>query len=326
MLWRSLFVSVVLAAIAAANPMRSFASCGSESCPLDHASRWSERPFTFELSYQYLDQDQPRTGTDDSEVGAIPRHHDEVRTLNRITTARAGFRRGTWSLGATLPFVDRYHAHIHNHDGEKILDEWNYSGLGDLEVVALRTFDPNEGKLSIFGNVRTFVSAGVKMPTGDTSVPNEEGDQPEPAARPGTGSWDVLAGLGLEWVGHPWSDDRDMPLRVSVTGRWNGYGTEDYRVGPELQVHLATEYPVNARVAVLGQANFRAKGKDDVADSGVEEEDTGGTVLYLSPGARYTVSSRASIYGLVQLPAYQRVNGIQVVSEANLYVGVTGGL
>ena len=83
---------------------------------------------------------------------------------------------------------------------------------------------------------------------------------------------------------------------------------------------------MNARVAVLGQANFRAKGKDDVADSGVEEEDTGGTVLYLSPGARYTVSSRASIYGLVQLPAYQRVNGIQVVSEANLYVGVTGGL
>ncbi|HEU5311668.1 MAG TPA: hypothetical protein VFV24_09475, partial [Candidatus Eisenbacteria bacterium] len=93
MRWRSLFLSVALAAIAA-GPSRSFASCGSESCPLDHASRWSERPFTFELSYQYLDQDQPRTGTDDADVGAIPRHHDEVRTLNRITTARAGLRHG----------------------------------------------------------------------------------------------------------------------------------------------------------------------------------------------------------------------------------------
>ena len=326
MFWRSLFLAVVLAAFAAGHPSRSNASCGAESCPLDHASRWSEQPFTFELSYQYLDQDQPRTGTADTEVGAIPRHHDEVRTLNRITTARAAFRRGTWSIGGSLPFVDRYHAHIHNHNGEKILDEWNYSGLGDLEIVGLKTFNPNEGSFSIFGDLRTFVSAGVKMPTGDTSVPNEAGDQPEPAARPGTGSWDVLAGFGLEWTGHPWSDDRDMPLRLSVTGRWNGYGTEDYRIGSEVQVHFATEYPLNGRVALLGQANLRVKEKDDVAESGVEEDDTGGSVLYLSPGARYTLSPRASIYGLVQLPAYQRVNGIQIVSEANLYVGVTGGL
>ena len=326
MFWRFLFLAVALAAVAATEPARSLASCGAESCPLDHASRWSEQPFTFELSYQYLDQDQPRTGTDDAEVGAIPRHHDEVRTLNRITTARAAFRRGAWSVGAALPFVDRYHAHIHNHQGEKILDEWNYSGLGDLEVVGLKTFNPNEGRLSGFGDIRYFLSAGVKMPTGDTSVPNEEGDQPEPTARPGTGSWDVLAGFGIEWTGGPWSDNPDTPLRLSVTGRWNGYGTEDYRIGPEVQAHLATEYPLGARIALLGQANFRVKGKDDVAESGVEEDDTGGSVLYLSPGARYTLTPRASIYGLVQFPAYQRVNGIQIVSETNLYVGVTGGL
>jgi Putative MetA-pathway of phenol degradation len=323
MLWRSLFVAVAFAAVATGHPTSCFASCGSESCPLDHASRWSERPFTFELSYQYLDQDQPRIGTYDTDVGAIPRHHDEVRTLNRITTARAGLRRGAWSLGASLPFVDRYHAHIHNHNGEQILDEWNYSGLGDLEVVGLRSFGPNANRF--LGALRTFVSAGVKMPTGDTSVPNENGDQPEPAARPGTGSWDVMAGLGLEWS--PGSIfEHNVPVRLSVNGRWNGYGTEDYRIGPELQVHVGTEYPLSSRVALLGQANFRARGKDDVAGSGVEEDDTGGSLLYLSPGARYTVSPRASIYGLVQLPAYQRVNGIQVVSEANLYVGVTGGL
>jgi len=32
------------------------------------------------------------------------------------------------------------------------------------------------------------------------------------------------------------------------------------------------------------------------------------------------------IYGLVQIPVYQRVNGIQLVSDANLYLGVTGGI
>lgn len=303
------------------SPSPSRASCGSESCPLDHASRWSERPFTFELSYQYLDQDQPRMGTEDTEVGAVSRHHDEVRTLNRITTARAAFRTGPWSLGASMPFVDRYHAHIHNHGGEKILEEWNYSGLGDLEVVGFRTFQAESH--------RFFASAGVKMPTGDTSVPNEDGDQPEPAARPGTGSWDFLAGLGAEWqfpVTRSGDVEMAVPLRLSVTGKLPGSGTEDYRIGPEAQAHLASEYPLSTRLAVLGQANFRLKGKDDVASSGVEEEDTGGSVLYLSPGVRYSVTPRASIYGLVQLPVYQRVNGIQIVSEANLYVGVSGGL
>ena len=29
------------------------------------------------------------------------------------------------------------------------------------------------------------------------------------------------------------------------------------------------------------------------------------------------------LYGLVQIPVYQRVNGIQLVSDTNLYVGVT---
>lgn len=320
MVRRFLLLAVFLASIAALLPASSDASCGAESCPLDHASRWSEEPFTFELSYQYLDQDQPRAGTEDTDVGTIPRHHDEVRTLNRITTARAAYRTGPWSLGASLPFVDRYHAHIHHHGGEEILEEWNYSGLGDLEVVGFRSF---EGE-----SRRFFASAGLKMPTGDTSVPNEDGDQPEPAARPGTGSWDVMAGLGAEWLFPLASStyERVVPLRLSVTGKWNGYGTEDYRVGPEVQTHLASEYPLSGRISILGQANFRVKGKDDVAESGVEEEDTGGSVLYLSPGARFAIAPGTSIYGLVQLPAYQRVNGIQIVSEANLYVGVTGGL
>ena len=164
------------------------------------------------------------------------------------------------------------------------------------------------------------------MPTGDTKVPNEEGDQPEPAARPGSGSWDVLAGMGVEWqMGGASEQSHVIPLRLSVTGRYNGFGTDDYRVGPEVQAHVGTEYSLMRSFALLAQANFRVRGQDDVGSSGVNEADTGGTVLYLSPGVRAAVSPRASIYALVQLPVYQRVNGIQVVSDGNLYVGVSGG-
>ena len=63
-------------AAALALPAAALASCGAENCPLDHASRWSEAPFSFEVSYQYIDQNQPRVGNGDVSVGALPRHHD----------------------------------------------------------------------------------------------------------------------------------------------------------------------------------------------------------------------------------------------------------
>jgi hypothetical protein len=320
MVWRV----ALLWACALVIPGAALASCGAENCPLDHASRWSEAPFSFEVSYQYIDQNQPRVGTDDAAVGAIPRHHDEIRTLNRTTTGRASYRFAhAWSVSAALPYIDRFHAHNHNELGVPEYERWEYSGIGDLEVVGLRSFGGGDSRN------RFFATAGVKMPTGVTDVKNEEGDQPEPAARPGSGSWDLLAGGGAEWRLGGSSGENGaggIPLRLSATGRLNGRGTEEYRIGSQVQLHLASEAPLGRVFALLGQANFRVRAKDDVGSSGLEEEDTGGSWLYLSPGLRVSTSTRASIYGLVQIPVYQRVNGIQLVSDVNLYFGVTGGI
>jgi hypothetical protein len=313
-----LFSALVLAA-----PAAGLASCGAENCPLDHAIRWSQDPFAYEVSYQYLDQDQPRNGTQDVAVGEVPRHHDEVRTLSRVVTARGSYRfAGAWSVGAALPFVDRYHEHNHNHGGQILVEQWHYSGVGDLEVVGLRSFGSAESRS------RFFVSAGVKAPTGVTDSPNEDGDSPEPAALIGSGSWDVLAGAGAEWQlggSADGSTGRVIPVRLSVTGRYNGTGVEEYRIGSQMQAHLGSEFPIGSSLALLGQANFRLRAKDDTGTSGEDDEDTGGTWLFLSPGLRVATGPFASLYGLVQIPVYQRVNGVQLVSEGNLYVGVTGG-
>ena len=78
----------LFAFVALLAPASLWASCGSESCPLDHMGRWSENPLSFEVTYQYIDQDQPKIGTEDAEVGEIQRDHDEVRTLNRMIRLR----------------------------------------------------------------------------------------------------------------------------------------------------------------------------------------------------------------------------------------------
>ena len=310
-------LSVLVLVLAARTAL---ASCGSESCPLDRAATWHEAKFSLDLSQQYIDQDQPRSGTEDVAVGAIPSEHDEVRMLNRSTTVSLGYRPGgAWALLAAMPYVSRYHEHIHNHDGGSELQRWNYSGIGDLELLATRFFGPAEG------NARYFARAGVKAPTGDTSVPEVDGDQPEPPSRPGTGSWDLSAGTGAEWrVAAPAAGEgREMPIRLNVTARFPGAGTDDYRVGSELMAHAGTEYPVAGPAAAFLQMNFRARAKDDVGTTDEEPDNTGGTWLYLSPGARMALDHRSSIYGLVQIPVYQDVNGIQLVAKANLYVGIS---
>ncbi len=317
--WRALLVLALLLL----SPASALGSCGAENCPLDHAVRWTDAPFAFDVSYQYLDQNQPRVGTNNAAVGEIPGHHDEVRTLSRATTATATYRfAGAWTVGASLPYVDRYHEHNHNHMGAVLVEQWHYSGIGDMEFGVRRSFGGGESAQ------RYLVSAGVEAPTGVDDAENEDGDRPEPAAQIGSGSWDVLAGFGAEWFlgGGGGETDNGIPLRLSVNGRWNGPGTDDYSIGSQAQVNASSEMPIGRTFALLGQVNFRVREKDDTGSSGEEDADTGGSWLYLSPGLRVSTGGRTSIYGLVQIPVYQRVNGIQLVSEANLYFGVTGGI
>ena len=320
MKWRMLLLSAGFLAA----PAAAVASCGAENCPLDHPIRWSDAPFAFDVSYQYIDQGQPRIGTDDATVGEIPGLHDEVRTLSRTTTAAATYRlAGAWSVGASLPYIDRYHEHNHNDVGGVEVEQWHYSGIGDVEFGARRLLGGGERWN------RFFLSAGVKAPTGVPDAENEDGDRPEPAAQIGSGSWDLLGGFGAEWLlgGAGGAESVDgIPLRLSVTGRWNGQGTDDYRIGAQALINAASELPIGRTFALLGQVNYRVRAKDDPGSSGEDDADTGGSWLYLSPGLRVSTGGLASIYGLVQIPIYQRVNGIQLVSEANLYFGVTGGV
>lgn len=317
---RVLFFSLIAAVCLI--PAAAFAHCGSASCPIDVESRWEHRRFSLDLTQQYLDQKQPRAGTRDVPVGFIPSMEDEVRTINRITQVRATWRpTGAWIVTGALPYVNRTHEHIMNESGmPSMLMIWNYEGFGDAEVLASRNV-----WIGSQGDAEIGLSAGVKLPTGKTHVPAVGGEQPEPSARPGTGSWDGMLGATARWLVSapiPGGGRGSMPLRLGVLGRWNDEGTEDYRVGNEVQAYLSGDYPVTSSLELLLQGNVRSKRKDSVGGSTVESENTGGTWAYVTPGLTLSVGGLARIYGLVQIPVYQRVNGIQIVSDYNVYMGV----
>jgi hypothetical protein len=312
---------IPIAAALALTARTALAGCGCEFCPIDQGSQWHEAKLTFDLTQQYIDQDRPRAGTEEVAVGAIPSHHDEVRTVNRATTASLGYHPArAWTFSATLPYVSRTHEHVDNETPTPETMRWSYSGLGDLELLATRFVTPPSG------GARYFARLGVKAPTGKRNVTPVDGEQPEPVARPGTGSWDLLAGLGAEWrVGAP-GGTRALPVRLNLTGRLNGKGTDDYRAGSEVQAHLGTSCVLAGPVAALLQTNLSIRAKDGVGSTDEEAGSTGRTSWFLSPGLRVTVAPETSIYGLYQLPLYQRVNGIQLTAKANLYVGISRGI
>ena len=313
----------VLFLLAITLPSTALASCGSDHCPIDLGLAWQRSVLSFDLSQQYIDQNQPRAGTHDVAVGAIPSPEDEVRTVNRITMIHGLYQPGgRWSLSASLPYVSRYHEHIHNAEGlPPERQRWSFDGIGDAELLLTENL-----RTPVEGGTRVHVSGGVKAPTGRTQVPEFDGDEPEPPSRPGNGAWAAIAGAGVEWriqtrmLGGPYGA---LPVRWSILGRANGRGTERYRVGSELQSNLSAAYPLTRSLEILFSTDWRMRAKDDVGETDAEPNNTGGTWVFASPGVRVTAGGKSSVYGIVQLPVYERINGINLTSRANVYVGIS---
>ena len=264
----------------------------------------------------------------------------EVRTRSNTTTARA-----LWSaspkllLTASIPYIDRFHSHVVVEDlPVPELREWNYSGLGDMTVIANRTVlggsESAPWSLSLL--------AGVKLPTGRDHVPDIDGEEPEPHARPGTGSTDVIAGFQ---VLRRIDREAGAPTIVFASSQYTGtgVGVDDYRVGRSVEGHLGASVPVLeklwAQLQVNGmvRAHDRSESPDEAGghaghaipgegasteETGVHEN-TGGAAIFLAPGLRYDVTPFLALSSYVQLPVYQNVNGTQLVAPFQFWIGTT---
>jgi hypothetical protein len=91
-------------------------------------------------------------------------------------------------------------------------------------------------------------------------------------------------------------------------------------------VHAGTAYQFSSHANLLLQLNGKFQGKADVGETGEPGENTGGTFVYLSPGLNVDVMPHLSAYGYLQIPVYQRVNGIQQTSRYNIQFGLSADI
>ena len=170
-----------------------------------------------------------------------------------------------------------------------------------------------------------WLIGGVSLPTGSHDVSNEDGEVGELPIQPGSGTTDGIGGLA--WQGGvvrrsgaqgEMGDFAVVPYFFSAIYRYRT-GSGD-RLGNELQLSAGSAYPLTNRIEALLQLNARVRARDRMEDP-EEAELSGGRSLYASPGVRVSYRG-AAFYAIAQLPLYQRVNAIQLTSNANYILGV----
>jgi len=295
------------------------ASCGSAFCLV--STDWTaqgigvEPGFLFDLHYESIDQDQPRSGTHNVSVGEIPRHHDEVETKNRNLVASVDwYMAPAWGMQVSIPYVDRDHLHIHNHQGEQIPETWHFRELGDMRVLLRHEmFATRDDPAGIRSAGVTF---GIKLPTGKFDVANGEGEHAERTLQPGTGTTDLV--LGGFWYSGNALADCSLFARAQVVLPL--ISRDDYKPGNQLS--LDAGYRKNyGDVGLMLQVNYHVKGRDSGANA--EPEDSGKRELYLSPGISWNAWKNGQVYAFAQLPLYQSVNGVQLVARWSALGGVS---
>lgn len=309
----------LFALILSSVPPRLHASCGAAFCTLNTAwetqGAWTGPGMRLDLRYEYIGQDQLRHATDKVAVGQISRHHDEVKTVNRNLVASLDYTiNDAWGLSLQAPFVDRNHDHIHNHHGAKLPERWDFDALGDVRVLGRHRLSVAPNHSETWG-----ILLGAKLPTGDTDKRNADGDLAERTLQPGSGTTDVI-------VGAYYNTSlllRKRPTTVFVQGALQAplLSYDQFRPGNQLSLDAGLRHPLSQAWQALLQANVLFKANDEGTNA--EPADSGGTFVWLSPGLAYALGAHTQVYGFVQLPVYQRVNGVQLTADRAAAVGMS---
>jgi hypothetical protein len=179
------------------------------------------------------------------------------------------------------------------------------SGTGDLGVNVKYGIYRHNTRNSTFG---AAVLLGFGIPTGAQEISQD--------------TWNMRPGIYFSWRGRPWAAD------LSVVYNWNSFTGEHssgFDPGDELNLDIAASYQFSfgekAAVALAPVLELSyAKVTRDQMD-GLNMSDTGESVLFLSPGIKLVVSSYI-LEALLQIPVWQKQEGLQMKRNAGLLFGI----
>ena len=262
----------------------------------------------FDLRYDYLNQNEVRNGTGKVGTWPVDGHEQEVFTENKYLTAIVDYSwNPNWGVNFQIPYIDR--AHLTNLDGTGTGSSHSQS-LGDVKVV---------GRYMGLTEARNIgIQFGLKLPTGSYTENFSGGDVAGTALdrglQPGTGTTDVIVGaFNFGSLTQNWDYFAQVSAQLPTNSR------DDYKPGNSVNFNVGFKYLGLEKVVPELQVNARVSDKDSGVNA--SPDDSGGTTIYLSPGVTFPVNEKLKVYGFVQVPVYQNLNGFQLAPKYTLSVG-----
>lgn len=189
-------------------------------------------------------------------------------------------------------------------------------GFGDLSLFARYTVLQRDAPGRTF---RVAPFAGVELPTGNDGERDGSGRVPAPL-QPGSGSVDAFGGVVATWQTLRYQLDTQLAYRRN--GEGNGFRAgHSWRLDGSLQYRLWPRRLGGGTPAFLYgviEAGLAHRGRDAVG--GVDDPDSGGVALTLTPGIQY-VTRRWILEGGVGIPLLQNLNGATLESGPEVRVG-----
>ena len=155
--------------------------------------------------------------------------------------------------------------------------------------------------------------AGLKAPTGDNNASDAIGRLP-PGLQLGSGAWDVFGGVIATYQTLDFQLDAQASYRLRNEANGLDPGDE-FRLDGSLQYRL---WPRSLGDGVpdylygVIEANVVRRDRNGVND--VDDPDSGGTTVFLSPGVQY-VTRRWIVEGVLQLPVLQSLHGTALEND-----------
>ena len=344
---RSASIALLLGAGCLPSAALACATCGC-SLSTDAAMGYSNEPgWRASLQYDYINQDQLRIGrhaVSPSDVAAINdaggEQEVEKETINRYTTFGLSYSPDEiWNFRLLVPYVDRSHTTYGAATNPLTPDQVSGStltGLGDVRFIV--------NYQGLLETRNLGLQIGVKTPTGRYGGPNADGtgivghnpiafntgpisQNPSPdnlvdtSLQPGNGSTDAILGI---YYHQPVSDNFDgfvsAQFQAAVAHKLDQPG-EDFRPGNTWTGTFGVRYEANPTVVPQLQVNIFHKGADQGALA--DNPDSAGTVVYLSPGATFSVTDKLQAFTFVQLPVYSNLIGYQLAPRWTASAGLS---
>jgi hypothetical protein len=326
------FAALLALSLCSSDIAQACASCGCtlnsgfETLSTDNENDIESR-FRLDLRYDYIDQTQLRSGTGTISAAAAsaivnngnPQEVEQYTLNNYLTLGVDYVADANWNVDAQLPFIFRSHSTLGT------ASNGTTAGLGGGQYDS-NTSTPGDARITgvyygLSARHELGLIVGAKLPTGSHTLTGTSTDPSVPGSvpidrglQPGTGTTDVI--FGIYYI-HPF--DKNWDYYTQDQYQFALDSVDEYRPGNSISLNAGIHYTGFASVTPALQVNYRYADTDSGLNS--DNISTGGTLVYLSPGASAPLSAKVSVYGFVQIPVYQNLDGVQLAPTFTTSLG-----